>query len=193
MRVGDVVLSFDGEKVRSARHLARLIEETPDGRDVAVEIRRDGATQTLKVRPRAVQSIIGNSLDRLYQFEFPESFERFRDRDGLLFSQQVLRRGRLGVDVQELTDQLGEYFGATTGVLVTRVHDGSAAKTAGLKAGDVITEINGQAVRTTADIQRRLLNADGKASVTIIRDRKPMTIDVPLTDQPGTVRRGIAK
>ena len=59
-------------------------------------------------------------------------------------------RARLGVGVQDLTEQLGDYFGTSQGALVTAVDDNTPAKEAGLKAGDVITKINGEAVRDSA-------------------------------------------
>jgi serine protease Do len=79
----------------------------------------------------------------------------------------------LGASVQELSGQLGEYFGASNGVLVTNVEDGSVGKTAGLKAGDVITKINGSAVTGVADLRR---NLSGDVTITIVRDKKEQTI-----------------
>src|SRR5690606_17747356 len=51
LKTGDVITEFDGERVRSARHLARLVGETPPGRDVSVTVRRGGDTVTLSVSP----------------------------------------------------------------------------------------------------------------------------------------------
>jgi membrane-associated protease RseP (regulator of RpoE activity) len=80
---------------------------------------------------------------------------------------------RLGVSVDELSDQLAQYFGATDGLLVTSVTDGSAASRAGLKAGDVITSINGHAVRSRDDLVRELRDAnDEEIAIGIVRDKK---------------------
>ena len=51
MRVGDIVTIFDGENVRRARDLQRLIAETPPGKDVRVTVVRDGRSQVLAVTP----------------------------------------------------------------------------------------------------------------------------------------------
>src|SRR5690606_27068571 len=51
LKAGDVITEFDGERVRSARHLARLVGETPEGREVSVTVRRDSGTVTLSVSP----------------------------------------------------------------------------------------------------------------------------------------------
>ena len=192
--LGDLVLSFDGEKVRSSRHLSRLIEETPEGREVAVEVRRGGSAVTLRVSPRASQPFAGlYGLNRL-QDRFPERYE-FRGLDSFAFPDHfaLVRPGRIGAQLQDVSGQLGEYFGATSGgALVTSVDENSAAKTAGLKAGDVITAINSEPVRSGGDVHRRLAGLEGKVVVTIVRDRKPMTLDLTVT-RDGIGRRGIAK
>jgi serine protease Do len=196
LAVGDVVLSFDGEKVRSSRHLSRLIEETPEGREVAVEVVRAGSTRTLRVRPRAAQPFGDlSALNRLRE-RFPAERFQFRDLDSLSYSLSPFvygRPGRLGLHVQDLSGQLGEYFGATEGALVTSVNDNTPAKTAGLKAGDVITAINGQPVRSSADVQRRLAGPDGKVSLTIVRDRKAMSVEMTIARDAMPERRGIVK
>jgi S1-C subfamily serine protease len=95
------------------------------------------------------------------------------------------------VTVQELTGQLGEYFGVTGGVLVTSVIDSSSANAAGLRAGDVITRVSDQPVTSEADLRRRLADASGDVALTIVRDRKTQTITVTLPDL--TPRRGTVK
>jgi serine protease Do len=199
LAVGDVVLSFDGEKVRSSRHLSRLIEETPEGREVAIEVMRAGTPRTLRVTPRAAQSFADlGALNRLHE-RFPADRFQFGNLDSYTYSLSPFMYGRpgrlglLGLQVQDLTGQLGEYFGATEGALITGVTDSTAAKTAGLKAGDVITAINGQPVRSSADVTRRLVGNDGKVSLTIVRDRKPMTVELTIGRDSLTERRGIAK
>jgi C-terminal processing protease CtpA/Prc len=97
---------------------------------------------------------------------------------------------RLGVSVQELTTQLAEYFGARDGVLVTSVTEDSSAARAGLKAGDVITSINGDAVRSRQDLVRGLRNAstEDEVSLGIVRDRKEMTVKAKVEGPRRAVR-----
>jgi membrane-associated protease RseP (regulator of RpoE activity) len=52
---GDVVVEFDGERVRGTRHFTRLVQETPDGRAVKATVVRDGSRQTLEITPTAGQ------------------------------------------------------------------------------------------------------------------------------------------
>jgi membrane-associated protease RseP (regulator of RpoE activity) len=85
---------------------------------------------------------------------------------------------RLGVTIESLDSQLAEYFGVKDGVLVKSVADGSSAQKAGLKAGDVITSINGTHVYETSDVNRALdrLENDGEFTLEVVRDRKPQTV-----------------
>jgi serine protease Do len=189
LKAGDVIVSFDGEKVRSAQHFARLVEETPEGREVAATVIRDGGKVDVKVAPVASNGpnwAMTRRLGDLRNMTFPTitapekgtfRIEPFGTRTFSFFS-----RGRLGVSAQDLTEQLGTFFGAPEGALVTSVDESSVAKTAGLKAGDVITKINGNVVRNAGDLQRRLMDVSGETTITIIRDHKEQTLTVKLED-----------
>ena len=61
IRAKDVVVEFDGERVRSARHLTRLVSETPAGRDVEMVLMRDGRKTELHIKPEA-RSLAGWSI-----------------------------------------------------------------------------------------------------------------------------------
>ncbi|HCF73266.1 MAG: serine endoprotease DegQ [Proteobacteria bacterium] len=87
-----------------------------------------------------------------------------------------VRRGRLGVIVQDLTPGLAEAFGIETraGALISRVMPDSAAADAGLREGDVITLVDGRAVSGAAELRNLigLARADDEIEVTYIRDRQ---------------------
>jgi serine protease Do len=198
IRAGDVVISFDGEKVRSARHLSRLIEETPDGREVEALVVRNGERVTLKATPETPESRFWYTLDNLrgLRDRLPERFElnipemRFRDRTDRVFPYMFSEgRGRLGVTVQDLTSQLGEYFGAPRGVLVTGVDEGTPGKAAGLRAGDVITKIDGREVTTSDELRRRLASTTGEVVITLVRDRKEQTVTAKFEEPVEADRR----
>ena len=182
MKAGDVIVTFDGEKIRSARHLSRLIEETPDGRDVEATVIRAGEKMALKVAPAPADAFAGLEpfMKKRLEFTSPDSFRFYAPKldstSGFYRSFVDRRFGWNGVTVQDLTGQLGDYFGTREGVLVTAVEDGSAAKTLGLKAGDVITKIGDYTVRSTSDWWRRMITASGEVAVTIVRHRKEMTL-----------------
>jgi membrane-associated protease RseP (regulator of RpoE activity) len=86
---------------------------------------------------------------------------------------------RLGVTTVQLTKQLANYFGIADGkgVLVTSVSENSAAAKAGIKAGDVITTVDGDTIEGPGDLSRAInKNKDGDVSVVVIRDKKQRTI-----------------
>jgi serine protease Do len=187
MRAGDLVTVFDGEPVRSARQLARLIDESPRNKQVAVSVIRSGNTVTLSVTPEARAP---------WQAAWPSPFPQNVPERELFLRQRPQRvtpglfvapaTGRLGIQVQDLTTQLGEYFGVSSGVLVASVADNTPAKTAGLQAGDVITRVNGETVGDGAQLRQRTVNATGATTLTVMRDRQEqtLTLDLPARAAP---------
>jgi S1-C subfamily serine protease len=91
---------------------------------------------------------------------------------------------RLGINAQDLNGQLGAYFGAPDGkgVLVTEVLPDTAAEKAGLKAGDVITRVEGKAIDSTADLRENLRSksASGEIMLNILRRGSAMTVRVKM-------------
>ena len=207
-RSGDVIVEFDGERVRSAAQLTRLVRETPAGRTVKVGVTRDGKRVDLSVapedRPGALEQNLSEMENRLQRLpeSAPNVVPRFEWRSEPFtvepFGQFVWPGGtRLGVTVENLTDQLAGYFGAKEGVLVTEVTESSAAAKAGLKAGDVITAIGGKPVRDSSELARAVRDwKEGTdVAIGIVRDRKPQTLTARLeAANPArriAVRRGI--
>lgn len=194
---GDIVVSFDGERVRSARQLSRLVQETADGRTVKMDVVRDGQARSFEVTPERVTAwSFGvdedrirrdverglRGLERLPYFDFRgQPFEWDRDMPGVRAP-----RGRLGVQLETLTPQLGEYFGAKNGgVLVSGVTAGSAAEKAGLKAGDVIVSINGARVDAVDDLREELRETTGTdLTIGIVRDKKETTLKGSVPTMP---------
>ena len=84
----------------------------------------------------------------------------------------------LGITVSELSSQLAEYFGSKDGVLVTSVSDDSAAAKAGVKAGDVITSLNGATVGSASELRRRIQRLPNGEKITlgVMRDKKSVTL-----------------
>jgi serine protease Do len=180
LKAGDIVVEYDGERVRSARQFARLVDETPEGRSVKLGAIRDGQRVAVDIVPESrghgAAWLSGQVFDRLedLRMDMPEIKVAVPDFEVRTFG----RTGRLGVRIQTLTPQLASYFGASRGALVTEVDEGSAAAKAGIKAGDVITSIDGRTVEDAADLQRALRSTEegAEVSIEILRDRKPMTI-----------------
>jgi serine protease Do len=205
LKAGDVVVEYDGERVRSARQFTRLVQETPEGRQVNLAVVRDGKRQTLSATPEARafswhMDIDGDRIRRevergLRGFDGLREFRVDPPAFGFRVDPDVwgspMGRRRLGVTVDSLTDQLAQYFGATNGgALVTSVAQDSPAERAGLKAGDVITSINGNPVRDAGAIASELSQAPGEeVTIGYLRDRKAATAKAtlpPRGDADGT-------
>jgi serine protease Do len=192
---GDIVLTFDGERVRGSTQLVRLVAETPAGREVEATVQRDGAPVTLRVTLEAPDRRViedrrvvvpgARVVPGIGDYEF-----RMPDFTAPGLPGLMIGTGRLGVTVQELTDQLGTYFGASNGVLVTSVREDSPAEAAGLRAGDVITAVGGESVDAVADLRRQVAEASGELAITIVRDRQEQTVtarfEEPQPLRPGT-------
>lgn len=176
LATGDVLVRVDGQDVRGARHLSRVIGETPTGGALRLEYLRSGQRQTVTVTPERTSLRDRASRDALTA---PRAF-RFEGAPRLAPLMPMAERGRLGVGVMDLTPQLATYFGVERGVLVTTVRDASAAARGGLKAGDVITRVGTTAVARVGDLSRALRDVERGTSVSIevSRERKAMTIDV---------------
>lgn len=178
-KAGDIVVEFDGERVRSLRQFTRLVQETVVGRSVAAAVTRDGQRVTLNVQPRASGSFKLWDGSGTYSFAAPTpKIAIDRDLFPKNFESLLGGSGQLGISVDELSPQLSEYFGTKEGVLVTTVRESSNASKAGVKAGDVITSLNGGTVTTAADLRRRTQRLEGGDEFTlgIVRDRKPLTL-----------------
>jgi serine protease Do len=198
LKKGDIITEFDGERVRSARQLSRLVEETPDGRSVKTALMRDGKRIELSVTP-ASPSMTRHEPGKEFEFAMPpghgdgmfppdaEGRRFFYDvhppAGGDFMFRRMEEHGRLGLGIQDLTPQLGEYFGTKGGVLVTSVEADTPAAKAGLKAGDVITSINGKPVADPGQLMESVqAAADGaELSIGYTRDHKPATAKATLT------------
>lgn len=175
LRAADVVVEFDGERVRSLRQFTRLVRETPPERTVRTTVLRDGGRTEVSVTPTAAASDLAFDGARLRD-QLENLTARIRPFDFEL--RDATPRARLGVTVQELTPDLAEYFGASDGVLVASVAADSPAARAGFQAGDVITAVNGRVVGSSSDLVRELRSVSGAADVTlgIVREKKDSTL-----------------
>ncbi len=205
LQEGDVILRYEGETVLSAAQLARLVRETPSGRTVSLEVSRGGATQKLS-------ATLAEARDRLHVGDFdidipevpvppvppmppmpqiaPEAFRWDGRGHSFLFDRGGPRK--LGIEYQELTTQLAQYFKVDKGVLVTSVDESGPAARAGLKAGDVIVKFDGEAIADAEDLRDEVRKAEGgkEVAVTVQRDGRPVELKVKLAAPESRARRG---
>lgn len=192
---GDVVVEFDGERVRSARQFQRVVEETRPNREVKAVVLRNGDRRTLSVTPELASA--APQLPNLPDFPNLRVQPGRRGAPGAPLSPNTTPRQpfnlspaapRLGVSVSDLTDQLRDYFGVKQGVLVSSVESGTPAERAGVKAGDVIVDVAGQPVSSASDVTSALGKArDGAIELHIVREKKDLRLKatIPAAAQPG--------
>jgi len=196
LRKDDVILRFDGESVTSARKLSRLVNESAPDQTVRLTISRGGAEQEVSVTlsKQTMNSLLRASI-RDDILKGMKDWPQVQNGDGnFVFSFGANRR--IGVSTQPLTKQLADYFGAKDGgLLITSVNENSPAARAGLKAGDIITAVDGEKVDSSGDIVRAInKKEEGEISLTVLRDHNSRTVNLtpekskePTVLRPGTV------
>jgi len=184
---GDVIVRFNGEEITSARKLTRLVSEVAPDHQARVTISRGGrdqeVTATIGKRP-APKFENGNfaftmpKMPLMPKGEMPQVFS-VPGGEGKNFVWRTGEGRQIGIAGYPLTKQLGERFGVENGVMINNVREDSPAARAGLKAGDIILEIDGKAVKGDFDLIRAInAKKEGDVQLTIMRDRNRQTISV---------------
>ncbi len=178
LKAGDVVLEYNGQRVEGMEQFGRLVRETPAGREAKLLVSRGGANQTIAaiLGTRKARTVGGNTFPGV---EFPEI--HIPDIPQIL---TAWRSPMLGIEAESLGSQLAAYFGVKDGVLVRSVINDSAAEKAGIKAGDVITKIDGIGVTTPNEVSSAMRSASSSKmfSVELVREHKEMTLGVNIED-----------
>ncbi len=182
LKPGDVITEYDGERVEGTTAFRRMIRETPAGRTVRVAYWRDAKSQSASVELGSRRDEMQVAIQRAMppEFVFRTGPEMFPDMPMMMMGRTL----RLGIEAMDLSGQLGEYFGAPDGqgVLVTSVLADTPAAKAGLKAGDVITKLDGDRVHDVGELRAKLGEKHDEKSVTLTLLRKGT--EMSLTVEP---------
>jgi len=188
LKENDVVTEINGQRVEGTAQFHRMIREIPGGRAVQLGIWRDGKQQTVTAtlgKSEERRRVMMKAVPQTFNFRIPEMPEipeirNFDWNGGMLLG----GKPRLGIDAEDLSGQLGTYFGAPEGegILVRSVNADSPAEKGGVKAGDVITTFNGERIRTAGELREKLSGIEGGKSVTlgILRNKNNVTVTVEL-------------
>jgi serine protease Do len=155
LKQGDVITRYDGRPVGRSNDLPRAVAETPVGREVPVEVMRDGARLTLKVK--------------VAELEEP---------DRRAAATEAVATAKLGIAARPVTPEIARALNlpAGRGVLVERVEEGSRAQTAGIAAGDVIVEVNRTPVSSVGALQSALEKHPGGKPVLLLVNREGQSL-----------------
>ncbi len=189
LRVNDVVLEVNGQRVEGAEQFGRMLHEIPAGRKVTLMLSRDGSPQTVEVQlvdRKVMEQDVWNKLGT------------GNETSGEAPALGILPGGggdvpttgfhmpfvgtntlKVGAMVEPLTAQMADYLGVPGGIIVKGVARKSEAAAAGIQARDVILKVGNDPISTTADWDRALRANQGKpVQVTILRDRKQQIINL---------------
>jgi serine protease Do len=154
---GDIIIKFNGKEIDEMNELPRLVASTPVGKEVDVVVLREGKPLTLKLK-------VGELKDE----PPPSTVEK--------------TKMELGMRVQEITPEMTRQLRLSEpgGVVVTQVEPGSTADEAGIQRGDVIREINGQAIRKNSDYQAAMAKIKKEEIVRFLIKRAERNLYVTL-------------
>jgi serine protease Do len=154
LQQGDVIAKYAGRPVARGTDLPRAVAETPVGREVPLEVVRDGKRLTIAVK-----------VARL-------------EEDGPKVAAAETAGAKLGIAARALTPEQARALDlpAGRGVLVERVEDGSRAQTAGIEAGDVIVEVNRTPVTSVETLRTALAKHPAGTPVLVLVQREGQSL-----------------
>ncbi len=203
LKENDVVTEINGQRVEGAAQFRRMIREIPAGRSIQLTVWREGRSQT-------VSATLGKSEERrrsmkmvaptpgAFAFRMPE----IPDVPSMEWNGNMVFGGgqpRLGIDAEDLSGQLGTFFGAPEGegILVRDVNSGSAAEKSGVKAGDVITSLNGERIRTVGELREKLSakrdDKDRTVKLGVLRNKSEISLTVELPAAAPRAKRFVSR
>lgn len=185
LRIHDVILQMNNQAIEGQAQLGRLLRETSPGSTVTFLISRDGQQQTVSVvlcdrstlEADAWSQHIPVEPDQDDSIALPNASRSVGS--GFLSGMLGMNTAYTGLELDMLGPQLADYFGVHDGqgLLVKRVDDNSPGAAAGLRAGDVITKVNGQIMATTNQWMRTMHANRGKAvQLTVFRDHRESVV-----------------
>lgn len=199
LKVNDVILQLDRQKIENAAQLRKMLREIPPGRKITLRISREGKVRTLAVKLADRKVIEHEAWDRI-----GDGGDVFTPGPGMGVlpgsSGSIPALGgfhfpffgsslNVGAMVEPLTSQMAGYLGIAGGVMVKQVARGSEAAAAGLRAFDVILKVGPESISTLADWGRALHANEGRpVRLMIMRGKKQqmLTLQVDSKHNPGS-------
>ena len=201
---GDVILSVGSRRVESPSDLQDAIGEKQAGDFVTLNVFRDGERRTLTAQlgerpetmetpappaaprapraPRAPEAPNAPMQPRVFEWNGEGDLSGLPGLDGDMRRLMSPARGRLGVRIESLSPELGDYFSVPDGkgVLVLEVMKDTPAARAGLRTGDVITRVDDRPVADSQDLVSALRGKEGRVTLRVVRKGAGRTIEATL-------------
>lgn len=189
LKVNDVILEYNGQRVEGTEQFVRFVRETPAGRTVKLLVSRAGTAQTIAAtlaarKPKA----------ETFRWEGPEIALTIPD---IPQAKMSWRSSMLGVEAEALESQLAAYFGVKEGVLVRSVTKSTVAEKAGLKAGDVLLKVDDMKVMTPRDVTTAIRTARSKdrkqVALLVMREKREVTLNATFEDEPTSSEKPVPR
>ncbi len=169
VQVGDAIIAVNGQRVEGSRDLARKIAEISPGTETELKVMRDGREETVMLE-------LGQfpSSDRMAALQPTQPSEmRLEDLGITLAPAAGERRGDdRRRDYEDRRGGAGD-GGGEQGVRIAEVESGSIAEEKGLRAGDIIAEVNGEPVYTPRDVRQSMRDVrGGQTDVVVLQTRR---------------------
>jgi serine protease Do len=155
IKTGDIITEFNSKEVKDSTELPGLVARVAPGTGTSVKVLRDGKEMTLAI-----------------------TVGEMKDTEVAASGQQ----GELGLAVQPVTPEVAQSLGLdrAEGLVITEVKPGSAADDAGLREGDLITQINRRPVKNLADYNREMAQSKKGQSVLLLVRRGDSSVFLAL-------------
>jgi membrane-associated protease RseP (regulator of RpoE activity) len=190
----DVIIKFNKINVTEADQLRELISTTKPGDEVSIVVLRSGKEKNLKAKmgtmPENHKMVMMTKAGECCEGGSGECKDCSPKEKHII---KIVKGGDhpdvfLGVELQNLTDQLAEYFKVKDGkgVLVASVVKDSPAEKAGIKAGDIIVKLNDKQIEKHAGLIDQLedLKVGDEVSVTVVREGTEKSLKATLAKMP---------
>lgn len=169
---GDIVLFFNGEKIRRTSDLVDAVRDCAPGSKVTAKIMREGKKKDFSVT-------VGT-------YKKPDLMSWVGGKRGFYFHGDNVF---LGVHMQKMSKELAEYFGVKKdgGALILSVIEDSPAEKAGLKPGDVIVKIDDSTISGPGDVSDIISHKEegDKVALDVMRHKKKKTVTAELAEREG--------
>ncbi len=193
LRTGDILTSVNGETLTAENSMAanrilfEFMEGVEDGDELLIEYLRNGNQGSVELSPRAggyrtfawAPHVDELHIERIPGLAaLPDRFEQLRMSYGFPWSNSGLG----SMEIVELSEGLGRYFGTDSGLLVVSAPE---SQVFGLQDGDVIVSIDGREPKDVRHALRILSSYQSgeKLKLNIMRDKRKQTLDVEIPEK----------
>lgn len=165
----DIIVKIDGNQMRSTNDVQKYVLNQNMGTELKAEVLREGKPKTITIKLEEMPESYG-----LAKADIPMARRRSSTKNDF---------DKLGLRVREVTPEIAKRMGVgeAEGLIIDNVRNGSPAAEAGLRSGDLITQVNGKSIVSESDLESALGTSSKKNSSVFLvrRGAIPMFLVVP--------------